>query len=60
MNAIVIAAVVSGLGMPLGAQWLNHPTPGIPRKADGKPNLAAAPPRTAEGKPDLSGAVAKK
>jgi hypothetical protein len=40
---------------PLSAQWLNHPTPDLPRTADGKPNLAAPAPRTADGKPDLSG-----
>ena len=38
-----------------GAQWLDYPTPGIPRLANGKPNLAAPTPRTADGKPDLSG-----
>jgi hypothetical protein len=37
------------------AQWLNFPTPGIPRTRDGKPNLAAPAPRTADGTPDLSG-----
>jgi hypothetical protein len=37
------------------AQWLNFPTPGIPRTPDGKPNLAAPVPRAANGKPDLSG-----
>jgi len=37
------------------AQWLNYPTPGTPRTADGKPNLSAPTPRTADGKPDLSG-----
>jgi hypothetical protein len=37
------------------AQWLNHRTPGIPRTADGKPNLAAKTPRGPDGKPDLSG-----
>jgi len=37
------------------AQWLDFPTPGIPRTPDGKPNLSAPAPRTAEGKPDLSG-----
>jgi hypothetical protein len=39
----------------LSAQWLNHPTPGMPRTPDGKPNLSAPAPRTADGKPDLSG-----
>ena len=39
----------------LSAQWLNYPTPGMPRTADGKPNLSAPTPRTADGKPDLSG-----
>jgi len=37
------------------AQWLNYPTPGVPRTADGKPKLDAPVPRTADGKPDLSG-----
>jgi hypothetical protein len=37
------------------AQWLDHPTPGIPRRPDGKPNLTAPAPRTADGKPDFSG-----
>ena len=40
---------------PVGAQWLNFPTPDLPRTADGKPNLAAPAPKTADGKPDLSG-----
>jgi hypothetical protein len=40
---------------PASAQWLNYPTPGVPRNPDGKPNLAAPAPRSSEGKPDLSG-----
>ncbi len=40
---------------PLQAQWLNYPSSGIPRTADGKPNLSAPAPRTPAGKPDLSG-----
>jgi hypothetical protein len=36
-------------------QWLNFPTPGTPRGADGKPNLSAKAPRASNGKPDLSG-----
>ncbi len=39
----------------LPAQWLDYRAPGIPRTADGKPNLSAPVPRTADGKPDLSG-----
>jgi hypothetical protein len=43
------------LSAPLPAQWLDYPTPGIPRLPDGKPNFAAPAPRTPDGKPDLSG-----
>jgi len=41
--------------VPLSAQWVNYPTHGIPRTADGKPDLAARAPKTPDGKPDLSG-----
>jgi len=37
------------------AQWLKSPTPGIPRTADGKPDLGAPAPRTVDSKPDFSG-----
>ncbi|HVH29326.1 MAG TPA: hypothetical protein VM818_21375 [Vicinamibacterales bacterium] len=37
------------------AQFLKYPTAGVPRTADGKPNLAAPTPRTPDGKPDFSG-----
>jgi len=47
---ILLAATIS-----LPAQWLNQPTPGIPRTADGKPNLSAPTPKATDGKPDLSG-----
>ena len=39
----------------VSAQWLDWRTPGIPRTADGKPDLTAPAPRTHDGKPDLSG-----
>jgi hypothetical protein len=39
---------------PVAAQW-TYPTGGVPRTADGKPNLSAPAPRTADGKPDFSG-----
>ena len=48
------AMIVVALAAPLAGQW-NHPAAGIPRTADGKPNLSAPAPRTADGKPDLSG-----
>jgi hypothetical protein len=48
---IILAASVA----PVAAQWIDRPTPGIPRTANGKPNLSAPAPRTADGKPDLSG-----
>lgn len=51
----VLAATAAFLPLPAVAQWINYPTPGTPRLADGKPNLAAPAPRTADGKPDLSG-----
>ena len=50
-----IAIWMLALGAPAAAQWLDYPTPGLPRTADGKPNLAGPAPRTADGKPDLSG-----
>ena len=55
--AITILTIALGapLARPIQAQWLNQPTPGIPRTADGKPNLTAPAPRTADGHPDLSG-----
>ncbi len=37
------------------AQWLRYPTAGVPKTADGKPNLSAPAPRSPDGKPDFSG-----
>jgi hypothetical protein len=54
MFRLCIATIIA-LSSPLAAQWLHYPTPGIPRAADGKPNLTAPAPRTASGKPDFSG-----
>jgi uncharacterized protein DUF3471 len=52
---VAAAAFTFLMSTPLAAQWLNYKTPGIPRTADGEPNLSAPVPRTADGKPDLSG-----
>ncbi len=53
--AVIAWAVVLTQGSPLSAQWPRYQVPGVPRTADGKPNLEAPAPRTPDGKPDLSG-----
>ena len=53
INRILLAVIA--IAASLSAQWVNYPTPGVPRTADGKPNLSAPAPKTADGKPDLSG-----
>jgi len=55
MKIFTTMILLSALATPLEAQWLERRTPGIPRTADGKPNLTAQAPRTADGKPDLTG-----
>ena len=53
MTKNVLIALIA-VSAPLAAQW-SYPTAGIPRAADGKPNLSAPAPRAADGKPDFSG-----
>ena len=55
MQRTVIPAALLLLPASLCAQWLNVKTPGIPRTADGKPDLTAPAPRNPDGKPDLAG-----
>src|SRR5579862_6467675 len=55
MATIRIATVLGLLSGLLQAQWINQPTPGIPRTKDGKPELAAPAPKTPDGKPDFTG-----
>lgn len=57
LTSLFIAAVAALAldPLPVSAQWLDLPTPGIPRMPEGKPDLTAPAPRTANGKPDLSG-----
>src|SRR6516164_9537368 len=52
---MAFSLTLAWLGPAVNAQWLNYPTPGIPRLANGKPNLTAPAPRAYDGKPDLSG-----
>ena len=54
MKTLLVLLVVA-VPVAATAQWLDHPTPNVPRKADGSPNLDAPAPRTADGKPDVSG-----
>src|SRR5580700_9867096 len=55
MKTAIFLIVMTQLSLPLAAQWAQRPTAGIPRTADGKPNLTAPAPRAVDGKPDLSG-----
>jgi len=55
MKLFLATLVLVAGTMPAGAQWLERPWPGIPRTADGKPNVSAPAPRGPDGKPDLSG-----
>ena len=54
-RSILSGVVLLSAVVPLSAQWLHYPTPGIPRTPDGKANLSAPAPKTPDGKPDLSG-----
>jgi hypothetical protein len=49
---VLFIAITSGT---VAGQWLNHPTPGIPRSADGTFDANAPPPRAPDGRPDFSG-----
>ncbi|MBI4888416.1 MAG: hypothetical protein HY824_15075 [Acidobacteria bacterium] len=55
MRLFLAALMLMAGALPAAAQWLDRPWPGIPRTADGKPNLAAPAPRAPDGKPDLTG-----
>ena len=52
---LFVVALVVGLPAIGLAQWLKYPTEGVPRRADGKPDLTAPAPRLPDGKPDFSG-----
>jgi hypothetical protein len=53
---VKLLPAIALLGLPaIGfSQWVHYPTAGVPRKADGTPNLAAPAPRLADGKLDFS------
>jgi hypothetical protein len=51
----IVALFVVSMGVTGVAQWLKHPTPGVPRLANGGVNPDAATPKAPDGRPDLSG-----
>jgi len=55
IRTAIAILMLGALAGPAHAQWLGHPTNGIPRTRDGQPDLSAPAPRTREGKADLSG-----
>ena len=55
MTRLAAATALLLASVPLAAQWLHYPTPGMPRTPEGKPNLSAPAPKMPDGKPDLSG-----
>src|SRR5262245_49790929 len=55
MRAVSVAWIIAASAGLVLAQWPSHPTPGLPRTVDGKPDLKAPAPRSVDGKPDLSG-----
>jgi hypothetical protein len=54
-STFAMLTILAMSGATASAQWLDHPTPDIPRTPDGKPNLTAPAPRTPDGKPQLAG-----
>jgi hypothetical protein len=52
---LTVIAVVCASAPVVLAQWPRYVVPGVPRTADGKPDLNAPAPRAPNGTPDLSG-----
>ncbi|MGA0806594.1 MAG: hypothetical protein ACO3PV_08785, partial [Pseudohongiellaceae bacterium] len=55
MKTIPALLLLTTFATPLSAQWLEVPTPGIPRTIDGAADMTAAVPRTLDGKPQFDG-----
>ena len=53
-SLMFVAGMIMLQGTLFG-QWPNFPTQGVPKSADGKPNLLGPVPRTTDGHPDLTG-----
>jgi hypothetical protein len=57
MRRVLWILLVLAIGVPAPGygQWIKYRTEGVPRNADGSPNLNAPAPRSPDGKPDFSG-----
>jgi len=55
MRRAALSIAFGLVGTCLQAQWIDQKAVGIPRTAEGKPDLRAPAPKTYDGKPDLSG-----
>jgi len=55
VHRVAAALIFAAIPAVLSAQWPPYPTPGVPKLADGKPNMDGPTPRTTAGQPDLSG-----
>ena len=55
LRLLIALATVAAVPAVTQAQWMDYKTPGVPRLADGAPDMKATAPRTADGKPDFSG-----
>jgi hypothetical protein len=57
MPRLLMFLVIAIIGAPAAGfgQWIHYPTAGVPRKADGSPDLTAPTPRLPDKKPDFSG-----
>jgi len=54
-TTVYLAMVTAAITLPALGQWFELPTPGLPRTADGEPDLTAPAPKLSDGTPDLSG-----
>ena len=56
LRKFLLASIcVAAIAPAASAQWLDYPTPNVPKTKDGKPDLTAPAPRLPNGKPDFSG-----